>query len=144
MPKSEQEIPQSAGNDAGGPDVILDFIFDDGLFFVAVQNISDKPAYKVSVDFFPPFRGVEGTRGVSEYLMFRNIEFLAPWKEVATFLDTSAAYFARREPTRITATVSWRDASGRAHIARMEHDLDIYREIGYVSESGGQASSTSF
>jgi hypothetical protein len=139
MPKSVVEVPQSAGKDAGGPDVIVDFIFDDGLLFVAVQNIGDKPAYKVSVEFDPPFRGVEGTRQVSQLLMFRNIEFLAPWKEIATFLDTSAAYFRRGEPTRISAAVSWRDAAGRGHSATIQHDLNIYREIGYVNESDEQA-----
>jgi hypothetical protein len=139
MPKSVAESVQPAGSDAGGPDVIVDFIFDDGLLFVAVQNIGDKPAHKVAVQFDPPFRGVEGTCAVSEMALFRNIEFLAPWKEIVTFLDSSASYFARREPTRIAATVSWRDAAGRKHSAAIQHDLEIYRNIGYVRKTGGQA-----
>jgi len=136
MPKSVEESPQPTGDSAGGPDVILDFIFDDGLLFIAVQNIGDKPAYKVSVEFDKSFRGVEGTRAVSELPLFRNIEFLAPWKEIVTFLDTSASYFARGEPTRIKATVSYRDASRRRHSAAITHDLNIYCEIGYVRKTG--------
>ena len=141
MPKPEEESLQLAGEGAGGPDVILDFIFDDGLLFIAVQNIGDKPAYKVAVQFDKPFRGVEGTRAVSELPLFRNIEFLAPWKDIVTFLDTSASYFRRGEPTRITATVSYRDAQGRKHAAAITHDLEIYRGIGYVRKTGDQTAS---
>jgi len=139
MPKSVADSVQPAGSDVGSPDVIVDFIFDDGLLFVAVQNIGDRPAYKVAVQFDPPFRGVEGTRAVSELPLFRNIEFLAPWKEIVTFLDTSASYFGRDEPARISAAVSWRDAAGRTHSAAIQHDLEIYRSIGYVRKTGEQA-----
>lgn len=130
--RDEAESAAVPGARDNGPDVIVDFVFDDGLLFVAVQNIGDKPAYKVSVQFDRKFRGVGGTKDITEMPLFRNIEFLAPWKDIVTFLDTSAAYFGRDEPTRISARIAYQDAHGRRHRATITHDLEIYRDIGYV------------
>lgn len=130
--RDEAESVAAPGARDSGPDVIVDFIFDDGLLYVAVQNIGDKPAYKVSVQFDRKFRGVGGTKDISEMPLFRNIEFLAPWKDIVTFVDASAAYFGRDEPTRISARISYEDARGKRHRATITHDLEIYRDIGYV------------
>jgi hypothetical protein len=80
------------------PDVIVDFVFEDGMLFVAVQNIGSQPAQQVHVTFEPPFRGLGGAASVPELPLFRNIEFLAPSRSIRTLLDSSAAYFARQEP----------------------------------------------
>jgi hypothetical protein len=120
------------------PEVIVDFIFEDGLFLIAVQNISDVPAYKVSTRFKPDFTGVEGKKRVSELPLFRNIEFLAPHKEIRTFLDTSASYFRRQEPLLITAQISYEDGNGIKYATTIRHDLSIYLEIGYVRRTEGK------
>ncbi len=60
------------------PEVIVDFIFDRGLLFVAVINIGDQPAHKVSVHFHQHLNGLGGTKDIATLAMFRNIEFLAP------------------------------------------------------------------
>jgi hypothetical protein len=114
------------------PEVIIDFDFDHGLLHVAVVNVSDLAAYEVSVDFDQPFRGLGGTQDVSSLPMFRCIEFLAPRKRIETFLDSSSAYFQRREPSRISAVVSYRDVRGRAYKRRIVHDLSIYEDVSYV------------
>jgi len=111
------------------PEVIFDFVYDEGLFFISVQNISDRPAYKVQVVFEPPFKGLGGSLEASSMPLFRNIEFLAPHKTISTFLDTSTAYFNRGEPTRITARISFRDGKGRLSTLTIHHDLEIYRSI---------------
>jgi len=116
------------------PEVIVDFIFEEGLFFIAVQNIGDVPAYRVSTRFKPGFTGVEGKKRVSELPLFRNIEFLAPRKEIRTFLDASASYFRRQEPLLITAQISYEDEAGKKYSRTIRHDLSIYLEIGYVSK----------
>jgi hypothetical protein len=118
---------------SGRPEVIVDFIFEDGLFFIAVQNISDVPACKVSTRFRPSFKGVEGTKQISELALFRNIEFLAPRKEIRAFLDTSASYFSRQEPLLIAAQISYEDGNGIKYATTIRHDLSIYLEIGYVT-----------
>jgi hypothetical protein len=114
------------------PEVIVDFVFEDGLLFVCVRNIGSRPAYRISTRFDKPFRGLHGTREVSELRLFRNVEFLAPGREIRAFLDTSAAYFRRREPTKLAAVVSYKTADGERHEHTIKHDLGVYRELGYV------------
>ena len=64
------------------PRVIVDFDFERGLLFVAVRNLGDRPAYRVSTTFDKPFRGLGGRREMNALRLFRGIEFLAPRKEI--------------------------------------------------------------
>jgi hypothetical protein len=84
------------------------------------------------VTFSKPFTGVEGTRKISALPLFRNLAFLAPHKEIVAFLDSSASYFRRRQPTDIRATIQWKDATGTARKSVIRHDLSIYQDLGYV------------
>ncbi len=120
------------------PEVILDFIFDRGLLFAAVVNIGDLPAHKVSVRFKAPLRGLGGKVDIARLAMFQNIEFLAPHKAIQTFLDSSQAFFARNEPTRVKAEIAYVDGKGNSYGGPIEHDLEIYRDIVYLNwpESG--------
>jgi hypothetical protein len=119
------------------PDVIVDFLFDDGMLFVAVENIGSQPAEQVHVAFDPPFTGLGGTAPISDLPLFRNIEFLAPGRSIRTILDSSAAYFWRGEPDLITATISYRDRSGEQFSCTIRHDLSIYRDIKFIPKSEG-------
>ena len=114
------------------PMLILDFVFEEGLFFIAVKNISANPAYDVSVTFDKKFTGVEGAKDISSPRLFRKIPFLAPEKEIVAFLDTSASYFRRRQPTNIWATIHYKNAAGAVCNSVVRHDLSIYKEIGYI------------
>src|ERR1700730_18105614 len=121
------------------PDVIVDFLFEDGMLFVAVQNIGSQPAQRVHVAFDPPFKGLGGASSTPELPLFRNIEFLGPSRSIRTFLDSSAAYFARQEPERISATISYSDRSGHEFSCTILHDLAIYRDIAFVQKPEGSS-----
>lgn len=139
-PKSSKVAQPSAGRrprapESAGPDVILDFIFDEGLFFISINNIGDKPAYKVSVRFNSKIYGLGGTKEISALPLFRNIEFLAPRKQIVTFLDHSNSYFSGKGPTKVSARISFLDSAEHKHVVTINHDLEIYREIGFVSKT---------
>ena len=114
------------------PQVIVDFIFEDGLFYISIKNISAKPAYKVSTQFDKIIVGIEGKKTISELPLFKCIEFLPPDKEIKTFLDTSSSYFSRNEPTVITIQIRYEDCRGKKYLTTIKHNLEIYREIGYI------------
>jgi hypothetical protein len=113
-------------------DVIVDFVFDDGVLYVAVANIGERPALKVACRFEPGFHGLGGSVEISRLPLFRNIEYLAPHKEIRTLVDSSAAYFARKEPTKLQVTVMYREDGGERRQATIAHDLGIYRDLAYV------------
>lgn len=113
-------------------DVIVDFVFAEGVLYVTVANIGERPALKVSCKFEPGFHGLGGSVEISRLPLFRNVEYLAPRKEIRTLVDSSAAYFARKEPTKLKVTVAYRDESGTRHQTTIAHDLGIYRDLAYV------------
>ena len=114
------------------PEVIVDFRFEQGLLYIALVNISGAPAYRVSVRFEKAFCGLGGECEISALRLFRRVEFLAPHKRIETLLDSSRAYFQRREPTSIKATVSFRDVHAKTHSREIVHDLRIYQDLSYV------------
>lgn len=120
---------QDERDDAG---VIVDVVFDRGLLFLVVANLGDRPAHAVRVKFERPFTGVGGAKRMHRLALFRRLEFLAPRKSIEVFLDRSDAYFARGEPTELTARVTWRTPGGTRRAAMIVHDLEIYRDLGYI------------
>jgi len=119
------------GLESSGPDVIVDFVFDDGLFFISISNISDTPAYKVSIKFDRKICRLDG-KDLAALPLFQNIEFLAPHKEIVMFLDSSASYFRQGGPTKVSARISYQDAQGTKKVTTINHDLEIYKAIGFI------------
>jgi hypothetical protein len=114
------------------PEVIVDFIFNDGLLYIAVKNIGMKPAFKVSTQFDKDIVGVAGEKKISDLALFKCIEFLPPQKEIRTFLDSSASYFSRNEPVRISTRISYEDSRKKRYVSKIDHNLEIYKEIGFI------------
>ena len=131
--KRSQTKPKAS--ELSEPGVIVDFIFDEGLFFIAISNLSDRPAYQVSVKFDCQIYGLGG-KDICALPLFGNIEFLAPHKQITTFLDSSGSYFRNGGPTRISARITYHDFRGTKQVATIRHDLEIYREIGFIRRPG--------
>ena len=94
------------------------------------------------VTFNRPFTGVGGAKRMHRLALFRKLEFLAPHKSIEVFLDRSAAYFARGEPTELTARITWRTPDGERRRATIVHDLEIYRDLGYIEREVPRAGQT--
>jgi hypothetical protein len=114
------------------PDVLIDFVFENGLLHVAIINIGDAPAYKTSITFNRELKGLGGKKIISKMALFQNIEFMPPQKRVTTFLDTAASYFKLQLPTDFIATVKFSDRAGKPYVNVIKHNLNIYQDIGYI------------
>lgn len=115
------------------PDVVLDVEFDAGLLFLVVANLGERPAISVTFRFEQEFSGLGGSQEMTRLPLLRRIEWMAPRKEIRTLLDASAAYFARREPTKLAVAIAFRDEEGMRYERRIVHDLRIYRDISYLA-----------
>ena len=135
MPRAT--LPRARDDDGPRPDVIVDFTAERGLLFVRLQNIGARSAYRVTTRFAPSFRGLGGEKCISALRLFRCVEFVPPGKAFVQLVDPVAAYFKRREPARLTATIAYRDREGRRYQETITHDLRIFTDLGFVSAMGG-------
>ena len=122
----------AAANDRSRPDVIVEVLFDRGLFQISIKNIGDLPAIGVSIKFDKKIVGLGGSKEISALPLFRNIEFFGPGREIVTLLDTSHSYFARKQPTKISARITYSDSAKNKYEMSINHDLEIYRELTYL------------
>src|SRR5262245_19944519 len=129
---NRQRSTDEMENKGDRPDVVVEFLFDRGLFFISVNNIGSQPALGVSVKFDKKIAGLGGTKDVSGLRIFKGIDFLGPKREIAVFLDASDSYFQSKQPTKLVARVSYSDREKRKYEATFSHDLEIYRELTYV------------
>jgi hypothetical protein len=120
----------AADGDSGRPEVIVDFTVEDGLLTIHLKNIGGRSAYTVKTTFDRRFHGLGGQKCISEMRLFRHLEFMAPGKDLAQFVDMLANYAKRKEPMRIAATLSYRDREGNRYEDRIVHNLRIYLELG--------------
>ena len=119
----------------GRPEVIVEFLFDRGLLYISVNNIGNRPALSVSVKFDKKILGLGGTREISALAVFKNIEFLGPQREIVSLLDSSSSYFRRKQPTKISAAITYQDSEKRRYEVSIKHDLEIYRDLVFVEPS---------
>jgi hypothetical protein len=112
--------------------VVVDVVFESGLLYLELVNLSDRPALNVSCRFDPPLVDLQG-RDVSELPLFRRVEFLGPGRRIRTLLDSSAGYFGREVPTRVTVAVEYERPEGPRETTKLTHDLEIFRDLAYLA-----------
>ena len=130
--KSDPHSTSTAEVASSRPEVIVEFLFDRGLLYISVNNIGNRPALSVSVKFNKKILGLGGTREISALAVFKNIEFLGPQREIVTLLDSSNSYFKRRQPTKISALITYQDLEKRRYEISIKHDLEIYRDLVFL------------
>jgi hypothetical protein len=136
--KSDPHSTSTTEVASGRPEVIVEFLFDRGLLYISVNNIGNRPAISVSVKFDKKIVGLGGTREISAQTVFRNIEFLGPQREIVSLLDFSSSYFKRKQPTKISALITYQDLEKRRYEISIKHDLEIYRDLVFVEPTSGQ------
>lgn len=130
---------ETRSDDSRRPEVIVEFLFDRGGLSIAVRNIGERPAVKVSVKFDKKIVGLGGAKEISALKVFKNVEFLGPGREITTFLDASSSYFKRKQPTKIAASILYSDSEHRKYETTIKHDLEIYRDISYLNSPNQSA-----
>jgi hypothetical protein len=120
--------------DAAAPDdgVVVDVVFDGGVLYLELANLGERPALNVRCTFDPPLVDLQG-RDVSKLPLFRHVEFLGPRRRIRTLLDSSAGYFARERPPRVTVAVEYERPDGPRQVTRVTHDFEIFRELAYLA-----------
>jgi hypothetical protein len=108
--------------------VIVDVVLEDGVLYLELVNLADRPALEVTCSFDPPLVDVQG-RDVSQLRLFRRVEFLGPGRRLRTLLDSVPGYFVRRAATRAAVTVKFQRPGEPRRSTTVTHDLELYREL---------------
>ena len=117
------------------PEIIVDFLADQALLYVVLKNIGTRSAYRVITNFDKSFHGLDGRKCISTLQLFRYLLFMPPGKEFVQLVDSLGAYFRRREPSRLTATITYEDREGKEFEDVISHDLRIYRDLGFTAKT---------
>jgi hypothetical protein len=110
--------------------VAVDVVLEDGILYLELANLADRPALEVTCSFEPPLVDVQG-RDVSELRVFRRVEFLGPRRRLRTLLDSVPGYFARKAPRRAVITAEFERPGERRRATTVAHDLELYRELAH-------------
>src|SRR5262245_61253516 len=94
------------------PEVIVDFVVEEGMLHVYLKNVGDSSVYRVRTVFDKPFYGLGGKKLISGMRAFREVAFMPPGKEFCQFVDVLGAYLKRKEPMRLKVTIAYRDRAG--------------------------------
>lgn len=115
-----------------GPDdgVVVDIVFEDGVLYLELANLADRPALNVTCRFEPGLVDVDG-RDVSELGLFRRLEFLGPRRRIRTLLDSTTGYFARKQPKRVAVAVEYERPNEPRRVTDVAHDFEVFRELAY-------------
>lgn len=103
------------------------------MLHLALRNIGERPAIATSVKFDKKIVGLGGQKDISTLPVFRQVEFLGPGREIVVFVDQSHSYFARKQPTKISARISYFDSEKQKYDVTINHDLEIYRDLPYLT-----------
>ena len=110
--------------------VVVDVVFDAGLLYLELANLSDRPALNVTCVFDPPMTDMQG-RDLSKLALFREVEFLGPRRQIRTLLDSTAGYFGREGASRFTVVTQYERPGEKRASTTVSHDLAVYRELAY-------------
>jgi hypothetical protein len=112
--------------------VVVDVVFEDGLLYLELANLSDRPALNVSCEFDPGLVDLQG-RDVSKLALFGRVAFLGPGRRIRTLLDSTAGYFARDGASRFTVVAEFERPDEKRRSTTVSHDLAVYRELAYLA-----------
>ena len=110
--------------------VVVDVVLEDGVLYLELANLADRPALDVACSFDPPIVDAQG-RDVAELGLFRHMTFLGPRRRVRTLLDSLPGYFERAHTARVAVTVEYQRPSEPRRTTNVTHDFALYRELAY-------------
>ena len=109
-------------------------MLERGFFFLVLKNIGDEPAAKVVTKIGGKIIGPDGKKVLNDLAIFRSLEFVPPGKEFRILVGSAATYFSAKQPTKITAVITYTDGGKNSYGETITHDLTIYGDLPHALE----------
>jgi hypothetical protein len=110
------------------PEVIVDFECNRDLLYIVIANVGSSSAHKISIEFdkeIVDFRGKQ----LSQLDIFHHLEFLAPGKKIALFVDNLSGYIKRKQPLCVGFSITYFDRNGQGLCDHIGHNLRVFKDI---------------
>lgn len=108
--------------------IIVDFVFENNLLYIIIENIGDSVVNKVSIKFDKKFLGLNKEKNISDLRIFRNISVFPPKKKFKIFVDTFSSYVKNKQPLVLTSKITYYHKK-RHFYEMIKHDLAIYKDF---------------
>ena len=118
--------PPQRAKKTGDPDVVLDLVLRDGMFFFRLWNKSDQSVRDVTVAFRRKVMGLGGAVEITGLPIWSKLTFMPPGKEIAVPIERSGQFLAMDRGTPLVATVAYTDANGSRWMGSIKHDFGAY------------------
>lgn len=110
------------------PEIILDFVYENNLLYIVIENIGDSVANNVSIDFDKKILGLNKEKIISEMRIFKNISMIPPNKRFKIFVDTFSSYVKNKQPLVFVSKITYYKKQRRFDDL-IKHDLTIYKDF---------------
>ncbi len=109
--------------------VIVDFEIDVSTVFIVIKNLGTYAALDLKIKPSEPILGVEGKKDLRKLNLFKEIKYLAPFKEIRIFVDSYDSFFRHLKNTRISFALTYQDDNKKLYKEKIIHDLKIYTDL---------------
>ena len=117
------------------PEVILDFEYTNRQLFIIIENIGEKPAYDIQINFSKKIMGLQKTKDISDMKIFNALKFLPPNKKIRIFVDLFQSYVFSKQPLKMKTEIFFKNKKMQKFENLINHDLSIYKDIPEISSS---------
>ncbi|MDA4115911.1 MAG: hypothetical protein OK442_05090 [Thaumarchaeota archaeon] len=104
-------------------------VLERGFFFMVLKNIGDEPAANVVTKIGGKIIGPDGKKTINDLNIFRSLEFIPPGREFRILVGSAQTYFANKQPTKLTAVMTYSDGNKNTYGETISHDLSIYADL---------------
>lgn len=77
----------------------------------------------------PEIIGPDGETPINGINLFRHLEFFAPGREFRVLIGYAQTYFSSKQPTTVTADISYHDQSSKGYTESITHNLLIFKDL---------------
>jgi hypothetical protein len=122
-------MPKSNTKQSNAGSVIVDFEIDASTVFIVIKNLGGSAALNLKIKPSTSIPGLEGKKDLSRLLLFKEIKYFAPLKELRIFVDSYDSFFRHLENSVVSFTISYQDENKNPFSNKITHDLKIYTDL---------------
>ena len=114
--------------------IVLDFEIHDNSVYIKFLNSSEIELFDVQVEFSAPVLGFGGKK-ISELNIFKNLKYMAPYREFLIYVDEVDAFYQNLSNNIITVTISGKRKNKKLLHKSITYNLNIYRDLIIINKN---------